>query len=333
MFSSKWIVIVLCIIVLLIVIYLLIQKRMRNTKKKTKLKVRGMGANGTCYSSLQQCQTACTLVPCSSSYPNGACPAGKTCQNGTCICSTPCAQGQECGTDGCGESCGTCPAGKVCQNRKCTCTPNCTGKTCGDDGCGGSCGACNSGDTCVDGACVASGWTCSATSACSQNCEFTRPLGCPYAGSSPQFLTSLESGTYTLQYPNAGYLTVGTSAYSNPTAWLDPTASPTVWTYDSDTGSLSATVGGVVYQLAARNTQLDINCASGRIGLTDLVGAIGTANDGANGMPVSFVLGPNFLYSTDAQLFLKAMNTITNSSVTYSLSQSDASGWVITPVT
>lgn len=49
---------------------------------------------------------------------------------------------KQCGTDGCGNSCGSCTENKACKNNQCGCTPNCLGKECGDDGCGGSCGSC-----------------------------------------------------------------------------------------------------------------------------------------------------------------------------------------------
>lgn len=321
MSSAKWVLLIVSIIiVILVILYFLIRKHMRKSSKKSRVKAL---QNGTCYATLQQCQASCTSVPCSSTYPNGSCPAGKVCTNGTCVCSTPCAQGQECGTDGCGESCGTCPAGKVCQNGKCTCTPDCAGKTCGDDGCGGSCGTCNNGDSCVDGACYAQGWSCSGTSACQQNCQISRPAGCPYPGTEPQFLTGVPSGTYTLQYQNAGYLTVFTNGGSTM-ALFAPSSTPVVWTYDSEAGTLSATIGGISYMLAARNTNLGENCASSNTGLTDLVGAVTSPV----GMPVSFVLGSNFVYSSDAQLFLKAA---VPAAVTYSLTQSDASGWIVTP--
>ncbi|MBM4395068.1 MAG: hypothetical protein FJ087_05205 [Deltaproteobacteria bacterium] len=67
----------------------------------------------------------------------------------TCV---PRCSNRECGSDGCGGSCGTCGTGQVCQatekgDRKC-CTPQCEGKNCGDDGCGGSCGTCEEGQTC-----------------------------------------------------------------------------------------------------------------------------------------------------------------------------------------
>jgi hypothetical protein len=97
---------------------------------------------------------------------------------------TNCA-GKNCGSDGCGGSCGTCGgttptcnASQVCvcsgsscsslgsqyscNGSSCVCTPNCAGKNCGSDGCGGSCGSCG-GTTPV---CNPSGVCVCTTSAC-----------------------------------------------------------------------------------------------------------------------------------------------------------------------
>ncbi len=56
----------------------------------------------------------------------------------------PDCDGLECGSDGCGGSCGTCEKGRFCVEGECsdTCLPDCGGRECGDDGCGGSCGNC-----------------------------------------------------------------------------------------------------------------------------------------------------------------------------------------------
>ncbi len=66
----------------------------------------------------------------------------------------PQCDGQFCGDDGCGGSCGACAAGETCSTTtfRCVasnCTPNCAGRQCGDDGCGGLCGACSRGTLCV----------------------------------------------------------------------------------------------------------------------------------------------------------------------------------------
>ena len=56
--------------------------------------------------------------------------------------------GRQCGTDGCGRSCGSCPAGQKCTGEGKCCTPSCAGKQCGEDGCGGRCGSCGKGEIC-----------------------------------------------------------------------------------------------------------------------------------------------------------------------------------------
>lgn len=73
----------------------------------------------------------------------------------SCLPCTPSCVGKECGSDGCGGSCGSCTPGETkCINYQCvTCSPNCVGKECGSDGCGGSCGSCTEGKVCVEGEC------------------------------------------------------------------------------------------------------------------------------------------------------------------------------------
>lgn len=57
--------------------------------------------------------------------------------------------GKQCGSDGCGGSCGACSGSAMCQNGQCTqCTPRCIGE-CGPDGCGQSCGTCRNGYYCA----------------------------------------------------------------------------------------------------------------------------------------------------------------------------------------
>jgi hypothetical protein len=81
------------------------------------------------------------------------------------VCIPDC-DGKECGSDGCGGSCGECtkPCCEKCTGTgKCytyalPCVPgelgNCTGKACGDDGCGNSCGECPWNMKCEDDQCV-----------------------------------------------------------------------------------------------------------------------------------------------------------------------------------
>lgn len=104
---------------------------------------------------------------------------------GSCV---PQCDGRQCGSDGCGGTCGTCnrppPSACLdsntresfsgglcltdtgqcyydsartacaygCEAATCqSCQPQCDGRTCGDDGCGGSCGTCEAPDTCGGG--------------------------------------------------------------------------------------------------------------------------------------------------------------------------------------
>ena len=83
------------------------------------------------------------------SDPSGQYP--KDCDGG---CTPNCA-GKECGSDGCGGSCGSCTGNENCMNGQCVapCVPNCIGKECGSNGCGGVCGSCPPGETCEAGIC------------------------------------------------------------------------------------------------------------------------------------------------------------------------------------
>jgi hypothetical protein len=62
---------------------------------------------------------------------------------------------QECGDDGCGNSCGTCDTPLVCDAQgQCICVPVCGNAECGDDSCGGTCGTCGVDEVCEDGVCL-----------------------------------------------------------------------------------------------------------------------------------------------------------------------------------
>jgi hypothetical protein len=116
-----------------------------------------------------------------------ACAQG--CQAAACIVCHPVCDGHKCGQDGCGGDCGTCSAGRSCEQGICVCQPQasvtchqgdvwwvdgcgaleainvacdqgcqagtciacepaCTGRQCGSDGCGGICGSCAPPDVC-----------------------------------------------------------------------------------------------------------------------------------------------------------------------------------------
>ncbi|MEI6835980.1 MAG: hypothetical protein WCK59_04045, partial [Candidatus Falkowbacteria bacterium] len=90
-----------------------------------------------------------------------------------------------CGSDGCGGTCGTnagsCAAGQTCNTSGVcvsTCIPSCAGKNCGSDGCGGTCGtnagSCTGNDTCISGVCQCvpncTGNVCGGDDGCSGKC-------------------------------------------------------------------------------------------------------------------------------------------------------------------
>ncbi|KAG7349079.1 glycosyl hydrolase family 16 protein [Nitzschia inconspicua] len=65
----------------------------------------------------------------------------------------PLCDGNFCGDDQCGGSCGDCGEGNVCNvDHRCypeNCEPQCTDRECGEDGCGGYCGTCDDGLFCL----------------------------------------------------------------------------------------------------------------------------------------------------------------------------------------
>jgi hypothetical protein len=89
--------------------------------------------------------------------------------------------GRECGSDGCGGSCGNCGADQVCSGGSCVC--ECGGRTCGVNACGRDCGTCGAGTFCRGGtcACDALGAACvvGAGECCDGNaCDATRSTCC-----------------------------------------------------------------------------------------------------------------------------------------------------------
>jgi len=112
-----------------------------------------------------------------------------------CNCTPQCA-GKQCGSDGCGGTCGTCPSGQSCSaSSQCNCTPQCAGKQCGPDGCGGVCGQCASGQTCTTSGACACTPSCGARvcgdDGCGGSCgscasgQFCSPAGACEAGVNP----------------------------------------------------------------------------------------------------------------------------------------------------
>ncbi|MBW2700697.1 MAG: putative metal-binding motif-containing protein [Deltaproteobacteria bacterium] len=77
----------------------------------------------------------------------GNCGTNEECNAGTCECDAnheDCDNNESCECDVSGSS--------FCYNNFC-CTPNCSGRECGTDGCGGSCGNCDANEVCNAGTC------------------------------------------------------------------------------------------------------------------------------------------------------------------------------------
>ncbi len=115
--------------------------------------------DGSCLPCVPSCgETECGSDGCDGSC--GSCTNGATCDAGACVCtpqeSTACVAGDVRWLDSCGQVgdllavCeGLCASG-VCVG----CEPTCDAAECGSDGCGGTCGGCEGGASCDSGACV-----------------------------------------------------------------------------------------------------------------------------------------------------------------------------------
>ncbi|MFN8591024.1 MAG: hypothetical protein U0031_06120 [Thermomicrobiales bacterium] len=88
----------------------------------------------------------------------GECVADRVCTNqGACVCRF----------ESCNDAC--CGEGEVCRNGACgVCIPSCDGQQCGSDGCGGSCGTCPAGQFCQFGVCLER-----ICDVCATGCPFT----------------------------------------------------------------------------------------------------------------------------------------------------------------
>ncbi len=127
---------------------------------------------GGCGGCVPQCAgKECGTDGCGGSC--GFCKPGFTCKAGTCVesCQPDCL-GKSCGPDGCGGTCGSCPDGFKCDaNSKCVpyCIPDCDGKECGPDGCNGICGLCGPDELCLTGSCQVA-WDCETLLNCLWDC-------------------------------------------------------------------------------------------------------------------------------------------------------------------
>jgi hypothetical protein len=129
--------------------------------------VQSCNSGGTAWNACEGCTTGqcvpeCSGKECGSDGCGGSC--GKcfgddVCDTGQCVSGSSCnatcgSSGCECGQV-CGKSCGSCPQGYSCVDGcHCDCFSQCAGKECGGDGCGGSCGSCSGGKTCQSDRCV-----------------------------------------------------------------------------------------------------------------------------------------------------------------------------------
>ena len=94
-------------------------------------------------------QCVCANVGCEGT----CCVPGEICFEQAC-CLADCT-GRECGTDGCGGTCGECNGvQEECVNGTCACQPACDGMECDPDGCGEVCGVCGPGLVCQAGVCT-----------------------------------------------------------------------------------------------------------------------------------------------------------------------------------
>ena len=112
----------------------------------------------SCVSGPESCTGCAYETGCGQNYEKCA---GVPLDFGQTECVANCA-GKQCGTDGCGGSCGSCNETDTCQAGACVpneCTPSCPEDgTCGaSDGCGGTCGCPVAGQLCEAGVCVNSG--------------------------------------------------------------------------------------------------------------------------------------------------------------------------------
>jgi hypothetical protein len=134
---------------------------------------------------------ACKSGECKPGTPPD-CADSNPCTDDSCVNPTGCIHPKK--ADGT-----ACPGGTQysCLAGECVCKPACTGKECGSDGCGGSCGTCPQGKACNNTLFKCEDlYTCADMMVCAQNCNFV-PLclmGC-YGQGSPTSKALLDNFT------------------------------------------------------------------------------------------------------------------------------------------
>ena len=133
----------------------------------------GMAISADCHGTAWEgCCNGDALYYCENAG-NSGCPVGMN----TCLCALDCgADATTCGWGEQFFMCVEPPAQPGPGGLNCDwageCFPSCAGKQCGSDGCGGSCGACPLGQECQAGICASS------TSSCAGLCGGSAPSGC-----------------------------------------------------------------------------------------------------------------------------------------------------------
>jgi len=159
----------------------------------------GCGKTCVCFGPLDACvdgecicQPACDGKDCGPDGCGGSCDecgANESCaQDGLC----------ECDFESCGGPC--CAESEICFDDTC-CLPDCNGKDCGTDGCGGTCGACDPGQVCIDNLCPPPGLECDdgnevAWDGCTNGMlsEFRVNISTPDHQRFPDVATTLDGG-------------------------------------------------------------------------------------------------------------------------------------------
>lgn len=169
------------------------------------------------------------------------------------------------------------------------CSPNCEDKECGEDGCGGSCGNCASG-TCMNG-----------------KCEKIID-GCPYPGSENIVApTSLDSGSYSIQYQNGNYNLTFIMNKSGYPVLLESISGILPIYYDASESTLTYSGLTLVAKDFCLNTvcgnDKNISCTQ-QAGLPSGILYTMDSNLVNNTIPHLFILGKNTIFSVEANAYI-----------------------------